>query len=75
VYIDIIIITLDIIHYTLFYLKHNVLETGFCIRIQAEPTQLGPIDRASVFRFHLKTETESTLRNDRTMDNAQNCDM
>jgi hypothetical protein len=26
------------------YLKHSVLETGFCLRLQVEPTKLGPID-------------------------------
>jgi hypothetical protein len=29
------------------YLKHNVLETGFCLQLQIKPTQLGPIDSAS----------------------------
>jgi hypothetical protein len=33
-----------------FYLKHNVSETGFCLRLQVEPTQLGPIDRPSSTR-------------------------
>jgi hypothetical protein len=43
---------------------HNVSETGFCLRLQAEPTQLGTIDRAPIeLRFHLKTETESSLWN------------
>jgi hypothetical protein len=32
-----------------FYLKHNVSETRFCLRLQVEPTQLGPIDRASPY--------------------------
>jgi hypothetical protein len=57
--------------------KHNVPQTGFCIRLQVEPAQLGPIDRwgpssiywAQLSRSHMKTETES-----RTMDNVQNCD-
>jgi hypothetical protein len=30
-----------------FYLKHNFSETQFCLFLQVEPTQLGPIDRAS----------------------------
>jgi hypothetical protein len=25
--------------------KHNVSETAFCLRLQAKPTQLDPIDR------------------------------
>jgi hypothetical protein len=29
--------------------KHNVSETGFCLRLQVKPTQLGPIDRASPY--------------------------
>jgi hypothetical protein len=32
--------------------KHNVSETGFCLHLQVKPTQLGPIDRASL---HLGT--------------------
>jgi hypothetical protein len=28
---------------------HNVSETGFCLRLQVEPSQLGPIDRASPY--------------------------
>jgi hypothetical protein len=27
--------------------KHNVSETGFCLRLQVKPTQLGPTDTAS----------------------------
>jgi hypothetical protein len=38
---------LDIIHRPFFYLKHDVWETGFCLRLQVERTQLGQIDRAS----------------------------
>jgi hypothetical protein len=29
--------------------KHNVSETGFCLRLQAKPTHLGPIDRAGPY--------------------------
>jgi hypothetical protein len=32
-----------------FYLKHNVSETGFCLHLHVEPTQLGPVDRASPY--------------------------
>jgi hypothetical protein len=40
---------LDIIHHPpVFYLKHNVWETGFYLRLQVEPTQLGPVDLASL---------------------------
>jgi hypothetical protein len=30
-----------------YFSKHNVSETGFCLRLQVKPTQLGPIDRDS----------------------------
>jgi hypothetical protein len=68
----------DIIHRFVFYLKHKVLESGFCLRLQVEPTQLGPIEKVSISgqdpetssfywahlsRFRLKTETESGLQN------------
>jgi hypothetical protein len=47
--IIIIIEFLDIMHHpVLFYLDY-VLETGFCLRLQVEPTQLGPIDTASPY--------------------------
>jgi hypothetical protein len=38
---------LDINHCPVFYLKHNILKTGFCL--QVEPTQVGPVARASLF--------------------------
>jgi hypothetical protein len=34
---------LDIIHRPVSHLKHNVSKNGFCLRLQAEPIQLGPI--------------------------------
>jgi hypothetical protein len=37
---------LDIIHRPIFYLKHNNSEKGFCLYLEVEHTQLGPIDRA-----------------------------
>jgi hypothetical protein len=42
----------------LFIFQNNVSETGFCLRLQVKPTQLGPIDRASPY-----LRTESSLRN------------
>jgi hypothetical protein len=40
---------LDIIHHPAFYLKKNsILETGFYLHLQMEPTQMGPIERASL---------------------------
>jgi hypothetical protein len=38
---------LDSIHIPVFYLKHDVLKTAICLRLQVEPTQLDPIDSAS----------------------------
>jgi hypothetical protein len=34
----------DIVHRLVFYLKHEVSETGFCLRLQEESTKLGPIE-------------------------------
>jgi hypothetical protein len=44
-----IIMFLDIIHRVVHFLKHNVSETGFCLRPQVKPTQLDPIDGASPY--------------------------
>jgi hypothetical protein len=59
---------LDITHRPVFYLKRNVSDTGFCFRLRLEFTQLGPIYRVCLYwaelsKFHLKEETESSLRN------------
>jgi hypothetical protein len=43
---------LDIIHSPAFYLKHGISETGFCISLEVEPTQMGPTERAA---FCLRT--------------------
>jgi hypothetical protein len=34
---------LDVIHRPVFYFKHSVSESRFCLRLQMEPTQLGLI--------------------------------
>jgi hypothetical protein len=39
---------LDIIHRPVFYLKQDFSDTGFCLRLQVEPTQMGPTDRATL---------------------------
>jgi hypothetical protein len=39
-----------------FYLKYNVLETGFCLRLQVKPTQLGTIDKKSDVLFLFKIQ-------------------
>jgi hypothetical protein len=36
---------MDIIHLPVYYLKLSVSETGFCLRIQVEPSQFGPVSR------------------------------
>jgi hypothetical protein len=46
-----------------FYLKRNVSETAFSLRLQVVPTQLGSLDCDNLFlRRHMKTETETCLR-------------
>jgi hypothetical protein len=42
----IIITILGIINDPVFHFKHDVSETGFCLRLQVEPTQFGPIEKA-----------------------------
>jgi hypothetical protein len=39
---------LNIIQHPVFYSKHNFSDIRFCLRLQVEPTQLGPINRASL---------------------------
>jgi hypothetical protein len=41
------IVFLDIIHPPVLFKTHNVSETGICLRLRVEPTQLGSIDRDS----------------------------
>jgi hypothetical protein len=43
------IMFLDIIHRPVYISIHNVSETGFCLRFQVKPTQLGPIDNVSPY--------------------------
>jgi hypothetical protein len=60
-YINVTIKILDIIHRPVFYLEHNVSETGFCLLLQAEPTYLGPIDGAGLYIISgPESETGST---------------
>jgi hypothetical protein len=37
------------IHRPVFYLKQDISGTEFCLRLQLEPTRLGPLNRASLF--------------------------
>jgi hypothetical protein len=72
-YISMNIIFLDIFHRTVFmknhfpvyFSKHNVSKTGFCLRLQVKPSELGTssIDWAQLNKFYLRTEAESSLRN------------
>jgi hypothetical protein len=39
---------LGIIHFLVFYLKHNIPETAFCPHLQMEGTQVDPIHRANL---------------------------
>jgi hypothetical protein len=39
----------DIIQRSVFYLKHDVSETALFPSLQAEPTELGPIDIGTLF--------------------------
>jgi hypothetical protein len=41
------IMFLDITHRPVYISKHDVSETGFCLRLHVKPTQLGPINRAT----------------------------
>jgi hypothetical protein len=45
-YINITITILNTINRPVFYLKHDVSETGVCLCLQAELAQIGPIERA-----------------------------
>jgi hypothetical protein len=58
-YINVTATILDRIRGPVFNLKHSVSETGFCLRLQENPIQLGPIDRASLC---LRTWTTTTIR-------------
>jgi hypothetical protein len=63
--IAITIIILDITHRPALYLKRNISETVFCLRLQILPTQLVSLDSLRNIVFEMK---------DRTMDNVQNYD-
>jgi hypothetical protein len=48
------------VHCLVFSFKARLSETGFCLHLQVEPAQLGPIQIAGSI---LKTDTELSLRN------------
>jgi hypothetical protein len=41
-------VILDRVHGHVFYIKHSVSETGFCLRLHVEPTHASPIEKASL---------------------------
>jgi hypothetical protein len=47
---------LDIVHRPVTYLKHDISETGFCVRLQVEASKLGLIERDSLC---VRTPTKS----------------
>jgi hypothetical protein len=72
-------IILDTIHRHVFYIKHNVLDTGFCASLQVERTHLGrEIETSTNYLeelhcFHLKAGAEFSLQNvvlNKTHDNG-----
>jgi hypothetical protein len=70
------IIFLDIIHHPVF-IQNNVSVTGFCLRLQEKPSQLGPIDRASPYQVlpedgdKIQSPKRCVLNKNRTMANVQ----
>jgi hypothetical protein len=44
-YINATITILDIIHCPVFFFKQDASKTGLCLHLQAEPTEVGPLDR------------------------------
>jgi hypothetical protein len=63
-HINITITILDIIHHPVLYRKHGISETGFSLRLQEEPTQVGPLERASLC---LRLMTENVKNRDSHM--------
>jgi hypothetical protein len=47
-HINISITTLDVMNHPVFYLKQDISEGAFCLRLEAEHTQAGSTDRASL---------------------------
>jgi hypothetical protein len=49
-------------HRPVYISKHNVSETGFCLRLHVKSTQLGPIDRASPYQVTWLKEFVPTVK-------------
>jgi hypothetical protein len=56
------IMFLDVIQRPVYISKQNVSETGFCLRLQVKPTQLGPIDRAEYVLLEDEERIQSPKR-------------
>jgi hypothetical protein len=50
---------LDIIRRPVFYLKHNVSETGFCLRLQMRPTKFGSNDKRDSYSLSSYTSNNT----------------
>jgi hypothetical protein len=61
-YVNITITILDIIQRPVFYLKYDVSETAFCLRLQVESTQLCPTDRDSLCLTSLRVHRKSFIQ-------------
>jgi hypothetical protein len=46
--LDTTITILDVIHRPVFYLKHDVSETEFCLCLQVRTTEIGRIEKAEL---------------------------
>jgi hypothetical protein len=51
-----------IIHRPVYYLKHDISETLFSLRLQVEPIQLGPINIAGLSPSDRKNPVSETMR-------------
>jgi hypothetical protein len=51
-------------NHPVYFSKHNVSETGFCLRLQVKPTQLGPIDRASPCLVYIRWNLMVIIRDE-----------
>jgi hypothetical protein len=60
---------MGLFHRSVFHLKHDVSVTEFCLCLQAETTQLDPIDRDED-RDRIQSPKHSVANKNRTMDNV-----
>jgi hypothetical protein len=85
IFINVTIKTLDIIHFHVFYLKHDVSETGFGLRLRVEVTQVLPkiepvsvselgVGSTSTWRQNPVSETSYFNKRQNSGGDDQNCD-